>query len=74
MVTREMVEKAWNNFGEFKDRAEQHDFPLLLMVDLELRPLYDDLQDRWDPRHGKIFLKALAEVGRHFGFEVPEVA
>ena len=72
-ITIETVEKAWDNFAEFKRTAEQHDFPLILMIDLELRPLYDDLKDNWDKHHGELFLKALAMVGKHFGFEVSEV-
>ena len=72
-ITIDVVESAWNNFTEFKNHAEQHDFPLLLRIDLELVPLYDDLKDNWNPRHAKTFLKALAMVGKHFGFFVPEV-
>ena len=71
-ITIDTVETAWNNFTEFKNRAEQHDFPLLLRIDLEIRPLYDDLKDSWNPHHGEVFLKALALIGKHFGFDVPE--
>lgn len=72
-ITIETVEEAWNKYSEYKDRAEQHEFPLLIMIDLELKPLYDHLKVEWNPRLGRSFLKAMAKVGEHYGFDIPEV-
>ena len=68
-VTFEQCKKAWDKFSAYKDRAEQHEFVDLLMIDLKFVPLYNDLVKNWDPDHGRIFLNGMDKVFAHFGIE-----
>lgn len=70
MITIKDIDKAWDNYRAFKDTAEQHDFPKILMLDLKLIPFYEDLHKNWDERHAAIFMEALGKVGQHFGFSL----
>lgn len=72
-ITLETIEQAWKNYEQYKEHAEQHEFPDLLVTDFKFTPLYNDLKENWDEHHAEVFLKAFATVGKHFGFEVPIV-
>lgn len=72
MLTIETVEKAWANFDKFKETAEQHDFPRILMIDLRFKPFYDDLHKNWDEHHAEVFMNGMKQVSEIFGFECPE--
>lgn len=69
--TIEQVEEAWANFKKFTETAEQHDFPMLAMIQFKFEPLYDDLHKNWDEHHAEIFMKWMAEFGKRLGFKVP---
>ena len=68
MITIDDVKKAWANYEAYKDRAEQHEFTMLLMLDMKLVPLYNDLIKNWDESHAEIFMNFLKNVGEKFGF------
>lgn len=72
-ITLETIEQAWKNYEQYKERAEQHEFIELLMLDYDFVPLYEDLKKNWNEHHAEAFLKGLSIVGQHFGFEVPGV-
>ena len=61
-VTIEDCEKAWDKFSQYKETAEQHEFPMLFMLDMQLIPRYNDLHHNWDPAHGQIFMNAMNQV------------
>ena len=72
MLTLEYIDKAWASYEKFKETAEQHDFPYILMWDLKLIPLYEDLHKNWDEHHAEIFMKGMAIISGQFGFKLPE--
>lgn len=71
MITIELVEKAWANFDKYKETAEQHEFPKLLMFDMRFKPLYDDLHVNWDEHHALVFMRGMEMLAKHFGFACP---
>ena len=73
MLTIEKIDEVWANYAEFKEQAEQHDFPRLLMFDLRLIPLYEDLHKNWDEHHAEIFMKGMKKVSEYFGFPYPKI-
>lgn len=72
MITIEMIDEVWANFDKFKETAEQHDFPMILMIDMKSKPLYEDLHANWDEHHAFIFMKWMQDVANLFGFKCPE--
>lgn len=72
MLTIEKIDEAWANFDKFKETAEQHDFPTILMLDLRLKPYYDDLHKNWNEHHAEMFMRAMQKIGKHLGFKCPE--
>ena len=72
MITIDMVKEVWSNYEKFTETAEQHDFPLLLTVQIKFQPLYKDLLENWDEDHALIFMKWMQEIAKHFGFKCPE--
>ena len=73
VYTIEHVDEAWNNFKKYTETAEQHEFVKLAMVQFKFEPYYIDLHENWDEHHAALFMKAMAEFGKHFGFKVPEL-
>ena len=71
MITVEKVEEAWANYERYKETAEQHEFPKLLMLDLKLKPFYDDLHKHWNEDHAKMFMDSMRRIGMHLGFGCP---
>lgn len=72
MITIDIIEEVWRNFDEFKERAEQHNFPKLLQLDISLSWYYKDLHKNWDEEHGLIFMRAMQKIAKYYGFECPE--
>ena len=73
MITIEKIEEAWSNYERYKETAEQHEFPTLLMLDMKVKPYYDDLHKNWDENHAKMFMALMQKIGKHFGFECQKV-
>lgn len=64
------VEATWAKWEKYKETAEQHEFPLILMLDMKLMRYYKDLHENWNEEHAKIFLRGLEnQVFPHFGIE-----
>lgn len=59
---KQQVEEAWKKYCEFKETAEQHMFPQILMFDRMLEPAYRDLQKNWNEQHAQSFLNGLKNV------------
>ena len=72
-MTIEKIDEIWNGFKQRADRAEQYQFPQILMWQLKLEPLYDDLHKNWDSNHAEIFVKMVKFMYRNLGWEVDEV-
>jgi hypothetical protein len=69
-MSMETVERLWKLWTDYKDRAEQHDFVSILMVDRKLIPLYEDLHKNWDQGHAEIFASMMREqVFPYFGIK-----
>ena len=60
-VSKLSVENLWKEFSEIKENAEQHDFPMLLMLDLKYTPFYEDLMQNWDEYHAQLFTYGLTK-------------
>ena len=65
-ATKEDVKLLWEEFGRIKDIAEQHDFPVLLAIDIKYTPFYNDLMNNWDDYHAQLFVYGLAESLKRF--------
>ena len=50
-------EKKYKEFQEVKDRAEQHMFPFLLMMDMMIEHQYNDLKSNYTKEHEELFIK-----------------
>ena len=68
MPTIKDVEQAWARFQEIGERAEQHHFIHLLLIQSKFEPLYNDLHENWDEHHAEIFIKGLNKVLEPFGY------
>lgn len=67
MEKKEKVEALWNKFGQYKETAEQHEFPFLLMLDARLTFAYNDLKNDWNEEHADIFIRSMENVIKTFG-------
>lgn len=50
-------EKKYKEYQEAKERAEQHRFPLILMVDGMIDNQYNDLKTNYTKEHEELFIK-----------------
>lgn len=62
MDKKEKVEALWNRLEQYKATAEQHTFPLLLMIDMKLVPAYNDLKKNWNEEHADIFIRSMENI------------
>ena len=69
MENMEKVEYLWKKFDEYKDRAEQHEFVRLFMLDVKLVPAYKDLKANYDEEHAEIFIRVMKQVLKSLGVE-----
>ena len=67
-ATKENVQRLWSRFSVIKNRAEQHDFVALAMIDNTYIPLYNDLMNDWDDYHAQMFIYGLTTVLKQSGF------
>ena len=61
-VTFEQCKELWDKYEAYKERAEQHEFFKLFLIDRRFIPLYKDLEQNWTPEHGLLFVSALQKV------------
>lgn len=66
---REQIAIMWEKYNNFKQIAEQHQFPTIFMYDIILEPTYKDLQENWSDEHAEIFIKGLNIVFNKLGIE-----
>jgi hypothetical protein len=64
---KEKVEEAWKKYNDYKETAEQHMFPKLVIFDRMLEPAYKDLQEKWSDVHAQIFLNGMNIVFKKLG-------
>ena len=65
-----MVEHLWKKFDEYKQRAEQHEFIRLFMLDSKLVPAYKDLQSNYNDEHAEMFIRCLSNVLKSLGVDI----
>ena len=53
----EEVESYWQNYCQAKERAEQHSFPIILMIDHILCDEYEDLKENFSEEKKQLFIK-----------------
>jgi len=53
----EPYEKKYMEYQEAKERAEQHTFPLILMLDGMINYQYNDLKTNYTKEHEELFIK-----------------
>ena len=61
--------KYWNIYSEYKETAEQHEFPTLLLLDSYLTPRYKSLINNFDEEKGVKFIKGMEIIFKKFGIE-----
>lgn len=62
MDKKQFVEELWNKYEQFKETAEQYQFPLLVLYDSKLMPAYRDLQENWNEEHADIFIRGMQNI------------
>lgn len=72
MKNMEKVEYLWKKFEEYKDRAEQHEFFQLFILDSKLGPAYKDLQTNYTDEHAEMFIRALSKVLTQLGVDISQ--
>ena len=60
MLMRDAV-RCWKALEEYKEVAEQHEFPKLLVADMRILPAWKDLKERPDKTHARIFIRVMAK-------------
>lgn len=58
-VTLEQCNELMKKYEDYKKTAEQHMFPLLLILDSKLVPAHRDLNENWSQKHGEIFVRSM---------------
>lgn len=66
---REQIAIMWEKYNNFKQIAEQHQFPTIFMYDMILEPRYKDLQENWSDEHAEIFIRGLNIVFNKLNIE-----
>jgi hypothetical protein len=56
---KERVEYLYNKYKQYKETAEQHEFPKLVVLDSLLIPAYNDLQKNWNEEHADSFIRGM---------------
>lgn len=67
---KERVEELYKKWQDYKETAEQHEFPVIFMQDIIIKRGYMDLQKNWDDEHAKIFIRAMEKTLKARGIEV----
>lgn len=62
MTKQEKVKALWKRYTDFKENAEQSEFPQLFAWDLFLAPAYKDLMDNWNEEHANVFINGIENV------------
>lgn len=68
MPTMQDVQDVANRWELTKERAEQHDFPIILFWDMKFTPLYNDLKKNWNEKHAKIFIDGMNKIIEKLGY------
>ena len=55
------AERCWKTFEDYKEVAEQHEFPMLLVADIRILPAWKDLKEHPDKEHARIFIRGLTK-------------
>ena len=50
-------ERKYKEFQDAKERAEQHTFPFICMVDGMINNQYNDLKNNYTKEHEELFIK-----------------
>lgn len=69
MNMKEKIAIMWEKYNNYKQTAEQHQFPTIFMYDMILEPRYKDLQENWSDEHAEIFIKGLNIAFNKLGIE-----
>jgi hypothetical protein len=59
----------WNKFSKYKETAEQHEFTIILQLDLYLTPRYNKLLNNFEEERAKKFIKSMELIFDNFGIE-----
>lgn len=70
MENMKKVEYLWKKFDEYKQKAEQHEFIRLFMLDSKLIPAYKYLQTNYNDEHAEMFIRGLSNVLTSLGVDI----
>ena len=71
-LTIEDVDKAWTEFLERADRAEQYQFMHIALWHVKLKPYFDDLHTNWNVHHANVFLRGINTAYQSLGWYAKE--
>lgn len=71
-ITLEDVTRYMEAYRAYQDRAEQHEFAFLFMLDMKIVPAYNDLVRNWDENHARIFINIMVKVLNRLGVPIPD--
>ena len=60
------IERLWALYEQYKETAEQYEFPMLLLYDMTLIPQYNQLRENYDEEKAKLLIKNLKFVLNKF--------
>ena len=58
-VTLDYCNELMDKYNSYKEIAEQHQFPLLLLMDTMLIPAHKDLNKNYTQEHGETFVRGM---------------
>lgn len=61
------AERCWKALEDYKEVAEQHEFPKLLIADMRIVPAWKDLNERPDKEHARIFIRGMIKFLKGLG-------
>ena len=69
-LTIEDIDKAWTEFHERADRAEQYQFVHIALLHAKLKPFFDDLHENWNNHHANVFMRGIDAAYHALGWPV----
>lgn len=62
MDLKQQVEELYQKWQSYKERAEQHEFPIILMRNVIIERGYKDLQVNWNEEHAQAFIRGVSKL------------
>ena len=70
---KEKCIEYWNKFTNYKETAEQYEFPTILMLDSYLTPRYNKLMKNFNDESANKFMEGMKIIFDNFGIEYDQL-